>query len=79
MAKNMYDQLVAVTNELLGPASERFIKRQIDSHLKIKPEDLTSKDINELAEWIRLSIGMLTDDKETLRTYNNALRELCQE
>lgn len=76
MAPSLYDQLVAVTSELLGPASERFIDRQIVSHLNIDPIDLTAKDLRELSEWIRLSMGMLTNDMDTLKAYSRALKDL---
>lgn len=78
MALSVYEQLVAATSELLGPASGRFIDRQIVSHLQIKPEDLTAKDVELLSHWIRLSIGMLSNDRKTLQAYNQALLKLSK-
>lgn len=78
MSQSVYDQLIAATSELLGPASARFIDRQIDNHLHIEPRQITSKDVDTLSHWIRLSISMLSDDKETLKDYEAALQELSR-
>lgn len=77
MSRNsIYEQLVAITGDLLGPAAERFIDRQITSHLNINPEDLTPRDLGELTHWIRLSIGVLSDDQETIQSYTAAVERL---
>lgn len=63
MTATVYDQVVDITEDYLGPAADRFIKRQISFHLKKKPNELTVKDIPKLAEWIKVSLGLLTQDK----------------
>lgn len=78
MAESIYQQLVNATTELLGPASGRFIDRQIENHLKIQPHELRPKDIVVLAEWIRLSMGLLTDDAKTLSSYSSVLDRLSR-
>jgi len=62
-AAALYDQVVGITREYLGPASERFITRLINAHFDKDPEDLKAKDIPKLSEWIKISLGLLTDDK----------------
>ncbi|MBL4693817.1 hypothetical protein JKY72_00410 [Candidatus Gracilibacteria bacterium] len=52
-------KVIAITIEDLGPAAERLVLRQIRSHLKKDPADLTVADLPELAKWIELSAGML--------------------
>ena len=72
MKKNdltLYQELVAATRELLGPASERFSERQIQSHLQKKPEDITKDDVIELIDWIKLSLAILTEDSKTLKSF----------
>lgn len=78
MTQTIFDQLVQATSELLGPASERFIERQVDNHLNIDPKKITPEDVAALSEWIRISISMLTDDKKLLRTYNRQLENLSK-
>lgn len=75
---SIYDQLVAATTELLGPASERFIDRQISNHLKIEPRAITAHEVADLAHWIRLSISVLSNDHDTLRTYELAIQKISK-
>lgn len=63
MANIYYSQLIVVVSDYLGPASERFVNRQIEIHLEKNPEDLTKEDIKKLAEWIRAPLSFLTNDK----------------
>jgi hypothetical protein len=57
-------QVIAITEECLGPAAERFIKRLITSHLHKPADQLTNGDLRKLADWIKVSLGMLTEDKK---------------
>jgi hypothetical protein len=72
----IYDQVVAITKDHLGPAAERFVARQIKTHLNKKPEDLNAQDIPDLAEWTVLAIGLLTEDKTMVDSYQNELLKL---
>ena len=51
----LYSKVVDVTSEYLGPAAERFIARQIETHLNKKPEDLTQADLVKLVDWIKVA------------------------
>lgn len=62
-ATALYEQVISVTQEYLGPATERFITRLINAHFDKNPEELKAKDIPKLSEWIKVSLGLLTDDK----------------
>jgi len=64
MAGNLYGDVVNITKDYLGPAAERFISRQIEFHLKKKPEELTKEDLPKLVEWVRVSIALLTEDSK---------------
>jgi len=59
----LFEQVVAITQEYLGPAANRFVMRILDSHFQKEPRQLKSDDIPELSEWIKVSLGLLTDDK----------------
>jgi hypothetical protein len=53
----LYETVLQIANGYLGPASERFVRRQVGQHLNKDPEALSRKDIPELADWVRSSIG----------------------
>ncbi len=74
----LFEKVVEITKDHLGPASERFIARQIKSHLNKDPEQLKPQDIPSLAEWTVLAIGLLTDDQELIDSYTNELLKLTK-
>ena len=61
--KSLYKQLNVVMEDYLGPAGDRFLSRQISFHLKKDPEMLTKADLPKLKEWIKVSLALLTEDK----------------
>ncbi len=66
---SLQDQIIAVSQDYLGPASERFIDRQVSTHLKKDIGDITKADLVKLADWIRLSFAMLTNDSRLVDEY----------
>ena len=58
-----YDDIVTIVEEYLGPAASRFVDRHIRSHLHKEPKAVSRKDIAQLADWIRVSLGLLTNDR----------------
>lgn len=77
-AGSLYDQVVQVTHVYLGPAADRFIARQVQSHLGKPPSELTNEDLLKLADWIRVAVSLLTDDSEVVEEYINQLRKLTE-
>lgn len=73
---DLYTALVEVTTDYLGPAAKRFIDRQIQNHLEKPPEDLTSADLPQLVDWIRVSFAFLTDDRKLIDELTRRLRGL---
>jgi len=65
-AQTIYQQLVKITQEYLGPAAERFIDRLVAAHLHKAPTELVAKDIPKLSGWIKVSLGLLTNDKNLI-------------
>lgn len=64
MGRQLLGQVIGVTENYLGPASERFIHRLIRFHLDKEPEQLSKQDLAKLAEWVKVSLGLLTNDKK---------------
>jgi hypothetical protein len=67
-AKTVYKQVVDITQEYLGPAADRFVDRIIQFHLNKPPEELTKRDIPKLSEWIKVTLGLLTDNKSMVES-----------
>lgn len=60
----LYDNLSLIIEDYLGPAGDRFLSRQINFHLDKKPEQITKSDLDQLTEWIKVSLALLTEDKK---------------
>ncbi len=76
--KTLYDQAVEVTQEFLGPAGERFLSRQIVTHLNIQPEELASKHIPGLVAWVRLTFAVLTKEADHVEEFSDRLMALAR-
>ncbi len=61
-----YHAVVATTEGFLGPAAERFIRRQIEFHIGKAPEKINRQDVEKLRESLRVALGLLVDDKQTV-------------
>jgi hypothetical protein len=78
MTETLYLQVTAITEEYLGPAAERFLARQITFHLGKSPIELQNEDIPMLIEWTRVTLGMLTEDREMIEEYAGKMAKLVQ-
>lgn len=74
----IYKKIVDTSVEYLGPAAERFIRRQITTHLGKRPEDITAKDITELTSWVKLTFALLTENNELVEAFANDLKQIAQ-
>lgn len=75
---NLYHASVRVSRDYLGPAGERFMRRQIETHLDIEPEKLARKHVPELIEWVGLTLNVVTDDKNEADEFVARLQELAR-
>lgn len=74
--ESLYEQVVQTTHVYLGPAADRFIARQVQSHLHKPPEKLTKDDLLKLIDWIMVAVSLLTDDGEVVQEYIEQLQKL---
>jgi hypothetical protein len=74
--KYLYDRVIEVTTDYLGPAAERFIDRQVQNHLQKQPTELKEEDLQKLIDWIRVAVSVLTDDSSLVREYTARLQAL---
>ena len=73
---SLYRQAVNISEEYLGPAAERFIRRQITTHLGIKPEKLSAHDVAKLVKWTSLAFALLTKNSDDLDEFTKSLLKL---
>lgn len=76
MNATLHQQVVGITEDYLGPAAPRFIDRQIEFHLKKRPDEMTSADLPQLIEWVKVSLALLTDDKKLVEDCITKLQKL---
>lgn len=59
----LYENAVALANHYIGPAGQRFIDRQITTHLNIKTAELNTSHLPELSKWCYSSGKLVIDEK----------------
>lgn len=60
----LYNTVLKILTDYLGPVSGRFLDRNIRSHLKKEPAELIPEDLPKIVEWIRITIGMVSRDSK---------------
>jgi hypothetical protein len=73
----LYERIIHVTEDYLGPAAKRFVDRQIVSHLNKPPERILPEDIPALTEWTAAVFSLLTEDHRTVQEFTRRLEELA--
>lgn len=75
---SLYDDVVTITYNYLGPAADRFVVRQIRNHLQKDPDDLQPKDLRKLIDWIQLAMRLISKDGAIIDRYMADLEGLVQ-
>ena len=76
MTEELFESVVSIAEEYLGPAAKRFMSRQIINHFNKKPADITLEDLPKLVEWVRVTVALLTEDKSTVEDFASRLLQL---
>ena len=76
MSAGLYEQVSGITEEYMGPATERFLIRHITFRLGKSPQELTDDDIPTLIEWTRATLGLLTEDRKLIDDYVTKMNQL---
>lgn len=74
---DLHPQVIAIAQDYLGPAAERFIDRMISYHLHKEPNELQKADIPILSEWVKVSLSLLTDDKKVVNDCERRILKLA--
>ena len=72
---SLYDEVVAVAKPYLGPAAERFVRRQITGHLDIEETQLAAHNLEELARWCYISGKLIMADDQA-QEFGNKVKAL---
>jgi hypothetical protein len=75
----LYQKTVQVTEEYLGPAGERFIRRQISTHLNIEPEALDKRNLSQLIDWSSIAFALVTNNSQDVDAFTQDLKNLVVE
>jgi hypothetical protein len=78
MTDALYLQVTAITEEYLGPAAERFVARQITFHLNKTPQELEIDDIPKLVEWTKVTLGLITEDRQMIEDFGDKMTRLSE-
>jgi hypothetical protein len=76
---SLYDDVVAITYDYLGPAADRFVVRQIRIHLQKDPSELRNRDLKQLIDWIQLAMRLISDDGDIVDRYVADLESLAKQ
>lgn len=61
---SLYDNVLNVARPYLGPATEKFISRQIDQHLNTVAQNIATQQLEELANWCLISGKLVMDESK---------------
>jgi len=75
---SLYDDVVTITYDYLGPAADRFVVRQIRNHLQKDPGELRPRDLRQLIDWIQLAMRLISNDSTVIDRYVADLEALAQ-
>jgi hypothetical protein len=75
--ETLYQKVVHITYDYLGPAADRFVARQIKNHLHKDPEKLKKDDLKKLIDWITLAVNLLSEDDALISQYVASLKRLA--
>ena len=72
----VYEEIVDITHDYLGPSSRRFITKLAKSHLGKKPSQLTRSDVNELHKWGIQSFAHVAENDKMVDEFSTRLLAL---
>lgn len=71
-----YNKILKITEDYLGPAADRFLNRQINTHLQKSPNEITKSDVHMVAVLIRSRLVVLTHNQRTVDEAFKRLKSL---
>ena len=75
-ARSLYEQVSQITREYFGPATDRFLPRQITSHLDKPADQLVPEDLPVLLTWTKVTLAHATEDTLIIDDYVHKMTAL---
>jgi hypothetical protein len=75
-SSSLYSRVLEITEDYLGPASQRFLDRLVMNHLGKPAPKISRKDLPQLVVWIKLATTMITSDQRSVDEYMQRLEDL---
>lgn len=77
--QTLYEEVVKVAEDYLGPAAPRIMGRLVNNHLQKEPTSLRRQDVKELTKWTRLAVSVVTEDKTVINEFMARLKQLGEQ
>ena len=74
----LYDEVIRVTQVYFGPATRRFVDRQIRTHIGVEPRKLRKRHLTDLIDWMGVAMALVTEDRKVVNSYKAELRSLTE-
>ncbi|HNT30096.1 MAG TPA: hypothetical protein PKL83_04040 [bacterium] len=75
MPSDFYQRVLTVCQKHFGDDAQRFLDRQIESHLSKNADTLLPTDKEELSKWVKVSASLIMD-AATADTITNEIKAL---
>jgi hypothetical protein len=75
----IYQSVTDIAEDYFGPAAPRFVQRLAVNHLGKQPDKITPKDLQELVDWMKLTLAMLTDNEKVITEFSGRLDLLARD
>lgn len=73
---SLHKRIVAISEDYLGPAAQRFVDRIALNHLNKSAEQLEYDDLPELITWVQLAANVMTENTAAIDEYAQRLKAL---
>jgi hypothetical protein len=75
-SSSLYNHVLEITEDYLGPASPRFLDRLVMNHLGKPAAKISKNDLPQLVVWIKLATTMITSDQRSVAEFMERLENL---
>jgi hypothetical protein len=72
----VYQRVLRISEDYLGPAAPRFLGRLVSGHLGKPATRISRHDLPDLIVWIRLAATLITDNEALINEYMQRLEQL---
>ena len=73
-----YQSVVETTKDYLGPAAERFVRRQVEFHLNKPAEAINKQDVLQLRDSLCVALSLLINDKQVVDQARRAFNLIAE-